>query len=161
MDGLGYEGSYFDENGQCIVNALKFAETMDAYVDICKNGRISGDSADNGPNEMVAESGANAVLYIMYNSSSEKSHKVNLGDGNYGITKALTDDKDRYFTSAIQPNIFSACDRSEGADYSDTVYLTKYLCSADIMNRVDELMVRAPTDTDRYKTNWLKAGHIM
>lgn len=160
-DGLGYEGSYFDENGQCIINAPEFAEAMDAYVDIYKNGWVSGDSVNNGFNEMVAEFGAGTALYIMHNSSSEKSHKANLGDGNYGITKALTNDKGRYFTSAMQPNIFSVCDKGEGADYSGAMYLIKYLCSADIMNHMDELMAKVPTNTDCYETDWFKADHTM
>lgn len=160
-DGLGYEGSYFDENGTCIINAPEFAEALDAYVDIYKNGWVSGDSVNNGFNEMVAEFGAGTALYIMHNSSSEKSHRSNLGDDNYGITKALTNDKGRYFTSAMQPNIFSVCNKGADADYSGAMYLIEYLCSAEQMNHMDELMAKVPTNTACYETDWFKDDKTM
>lgn len=155
-DGLGLEGSYFDENNKCIINAPEFVEAMDAYVSIYKNGWVSGDSVNNGFNEMVAEFGAGTALYVMHNSSSEKSHKANLGDGNYGITKALTNDSGRYFTSAMQPNIFSICNKGADADYSGAMYLIEYLSSADVMNKMDELMAKVPTNTECYETDWFK-----
>jgi len=160
-DGLGYEGSYFDESGKCILNAPEFAEAMDAYVDIYKNGWVSGDSVNNGFNEMVAEFGAGTALYVMHNSSSEKSHKANLGEGNYGIVKALTNDKGRYFTSAMQPNIFSVCNKGDDADYSGAMYLIEYLCSADVMNEMDELMAKVPTNAKCYDTEWFKTDTTM
>ncbi len=160
-DGAGYEGSYFDENNQCILNKPEFVEALDAYVNIYKNGWVSGDCVNNGFNEMVAEYGAGTALYIMHNSSSEKNHKKNLGDGNYGITKALTNDKGRYFTSAMQPNIFSICNKGEGADYSGAMALVSALCSADMMNRMDEAMAKVPTNTSCYETEWFKNDHTM
>lgn len=160
-DGLGYEGSYFDESGQCILGDPAFAEAMDAYVDIYKNGLVSGDSVNNGFNEMVAEFGAGTALYVMHNSSSEKSHRENLGEGNYGIAKALTNDKGRYFTSAMQPNIFSVCNKGDDADYSGAMELIQYLCSADNMNEMDQLMSKVPTNTDCYKTDWFKDNSTM
>ena len=155
-DGLGYEGSYFDENGKCILNAPEFAEAMDAYVDIYKNGWVSGDCVNNGFNEMVAEFGAGTALYVMHNSSSEKSHKSNLGEGNYAVTKALTNDKGRYFTSAMQPNIFSICNKGEDADYSGAMALVEALCSAEMMNRMDQMMAKVPTNVACYETDWFK-----
>ena len=160
-DGLGYEGSYFDESGKCILNAPEFAEAMDAYVNIYKNGWVSGDCVNNGFNEMVAEFGAGTALYIMHNSSSEKNHLSNLGEGNYGITKALTNDKGRYLTSSMQPNIFSICNRGEGADYSGAMELIASLCSADTMNTMCETMAKVPTNTDCYETDWFKNDTTM
>lgn len=160
-DGAGYEGSYFDENNQCILNKPEFVEAMDAYVNIYKNGWVSGDCVNNGFNEMVAEYGAGTALYIMHNSSSEKNHKKNLGEGNYGITKALTNDSGRYFTSAMQPNIFSICNKGEGADYSGAMALVSALCSADMMNRMDEAMAKVPTNTACYETEWFKNDNTM
>ena len=160
-DGLGYEGSYFDENGQCILGAPEFAEAMDAYVGIYKNGWVSGDCVNNDFNEMVAEFGAGTALYVMHNSSSEKNHKSNLGEGNYGVAKALTNDKGRYLTSAMQPNIFSVCNKGADADYSGAMALISSLCSADIMNRMDQLMAKVPTNTDCYETDWFKNDTTM
>ncbi|MCI8661891.1 MAG: extracellular solute-binding protein [Hungatella sp.] len=160
-DGLGYEGSYFDESGKCILNAPEFAEAMDAYVNIYKNGWVSGDCVNNGFNEMVAEFGAGTALYIMHNSSSEKNHLSNLGEGNYGITKALTNDKGRYLTSSMQPNIFSICNKGEGADYSGAMELIASLCSADTMNTMCETMAKVPTNTDCYETDWFKNDTTM
>lgn len=160
-DGAGYEGSYFDENNQCILNKPEFAEAMDAYVDIYKNGWVSGDCVNNGFNEMVAEFGAGTALYIMHNSSSEKNHKSNLGEGNYGVTKALTNDKGRYFTSAMQPNIFSMCNKGDDADYSGAMYLIQSLCSAEIVSELSETMSKIPANTDCYNTDWFKNDNTM
>lgn len=160
-DGLGYEGSYFDENGQCILKAPEFVEAMDVYVDIYNKGWVSGDSVNNGFNEMVAEFGAGTALYLMHNSSSEKSHKANLGQGNYRAVKALTNDKGRYFTSAMQPNIFSVCNKGDGADYSGAMYLIEYLCSADIVNEMSQLMARVPTNMECYDSEWFQSDQTM
>lgn len=160
-DGLGYEGSYFDENGDCILNRPEFVEAMDAYVDIYKNGWISGDSVNNDFNEMVAEFGAGTALYIMHNSSSEVSHKASLGEGNYGAIRALANDEGRYFTSAFQPNLYSLCDKGEDADYSGAMYLIEQLCSANVMGKIDETLSRVPTNTDCYETDWFKEDETM
>lgn len=160
-DGLGYEGSYFDENGDCILDRPEFVEAMDAYVDIYKNGWISGDSVNNDFNEMVAEFGAGTALYIMHNSSSEVSHKASLGEGNYGAIRALANDEGRYFTSAFQPNLYSLCDKGEDADYSGAMYLIEQLCSANVMGKVDETLSRVPTNTDCYEMDWFKEDETM
>lgn len=160
-DGLGYEGSYFDENGDCILDWPEFVEAMDAYVDIYKNGWISGDSVNNDFNEMVAEFGAGTALYIMHNSSSEVSHKASLGEGNYGAIRALANDEGRYFTSAFQPNLYSLCDKGEDADYSGAMYLIEQLCSANVMGKVDETLSRVPTNTDCYEMDWFKEDETM
>lgn len=160
-DGLGYEGSYFDKDGKCIMNAPEFVEAMDAYVNIYKNKWVSGDCVNNGFNEMVAEFGAGTALYIMHNSSSEVNHKANLGEGNYGVTKALTNDKGRYLTSAIQPNIFSLCEKGDGADYTGAMKLIEALCSADMMNRMCQAMAKVPTNSDCYTTDWFKNDPTM
>lgn len=160
-DGLGYEGSYFDENGDCILNRPEFVEAMDAYVDIYKNGWVSGDSVNNDFNEMVAEFGAGTALYIMHNSSSEVSHKASLGEGGYGAVRALANDEGRYFTSAFQPNLYSLCDKGEDADYSGAMYLIEQLCSADVMGKVDETLSRVPTNTDCYEMDWFKEDETM
>lgn len=160
-DGLGYEGSYFDENRDCILDRPEFVEAMDAYVDIYKNGWVSGDSVNNDFNEMVAEFGAGTALYIMHNSSSEVSHRASLGEGNYGAVRALANDEGRYFTSAFQPNLYSLCDKGEEADYSGAMYLIEQLCSADVMGKVDETLSRVPTNTDCYEMDWFKEDETM
>lgn len=160
-DGLGYEGSYFDESGKCIINAPEFAKAMDAYVGIYKNGWVSGDSVNNGFNEMVAEFGAGTALYIMHNSSSDINHKSNLGEGNYKAAKPLANDKGRFFTSALQPNIFSVCNKGEDADYTGAMYLIEQLTSTDIMGTMDQLMAKVPTISDCYETEWFKNDPTM
>lgn len=160
-DGLGYEGEYFDENGNCIINNPKFAEAMDAYVDIYKNGLVSGDSVNNGFNEMVAEYGAGTALYIMHNSSSEPSHKSTLGEGNYGMSKSLQNENGRYFTSALQSQIFSLCNKGDDANYEGAMNLIKYLSSAESMSRMSETMTKVPTNVDCYETDWVKNNEVM
>ena len=46
-DGLGYNGSWFDDEGKCILRDPAFAEALNAYADIYKNGWVSGDSVNN------------------------------------------------------------------------------------------------------------------
>lgn len=78
-DGLGYDGSWFDKDGKCILGDAKFAEALDTYANLYKNNEVSGDSINNNFSQIVAEFGSGVSMYIIHNSSSESTHLTNLG----------------------------------------------------------------------------------
>lgn len=161
-DGGGYGGSYFDESGNCIINKPEFAEALDAYASIYKNGWVSGDCVNNGFNEMVAEFGSQTAMYIMHNSSSRSSHVSNLGDGNFGAAKFLANDEGRYYSSAIQPQIYSVTNtKGQDGDYAGAFELCKYLSSASTVETISKRLGRIPVNTDNYENQWFKEDKFM
>lgn len=161
-DGGGYNGSYFDENGQCIINGEEFVKGLDAYASIYKNNWVSGDSVNNGFNEMVAEFGAETSMYIMHNSSSRPSHEQNLGAGNYAAAKPMTNGNGRYYTSALQPPFFAVTNtKGHDGDYSGAVALIEFLSSADQVTRVTETLDRIPVNMACYEHDWFKSDEFM
>lgn len=161
-DGGGYGGSYFDENGNCIINKPEFVEGLDAYASIYKNGWVSGDCVNNGFNEMVAEFGSQTAMYIMHNSSSKASHESNLGDGNFNAAKALANDEGRYYTSAIQPQIYSVTNtKGQDGDYTGAFELCKYLSSAKTVEKISMKLGRIPVNSDNYENQWFKEDKYM
>lgn len=159
-DGAGYDGSYFDENNQCILNKPEFAEAMDAYANIYKNHWVSGDCVNNGFNEMVAEFGSGTAMYIMHNSSSRNRHEDNLGAGNYGVTKSLYNDEGRYFNSALQSLLY-AISKKEGSDYAGAYELCKFLTSEEVLSSQCELIGNVPVNMDCYEAEWFKNDECM
>lgn len=161
-DGGGYGGSYFDENGTCIINKPEFAEALDAYASIYKNGWVSGDCVNNNFNEMVAEFGSQTAMYIMHNSSSKTSHLNNLGDGNFGVAKALANDQGRYYTSAIQPQLYAVTNtKGQDGDYTGAFELIKFLSSAEVIEEIDQKTGRIPVNKDNYDDTWFVEDKYM
>lgn len=105
-DGLGYGGSWFDDEGKCILSDPAFAEALDTYANIYKNKWVSGDSVNNNFDQIVAEFGAGVSAYIVHNSSSEPTHLQNLGEGNFAAARVLANDQGHYFASGLQPNVY-------------------------------------------------------
>lgn len=161
-DGGGYGGSYFDENGTYIINKPEFVEALDAYAGIYKNGWVSGDCVNNNFNEMVAEFGSQTAMYIMHNSSSKSSHLNNLGDGNFGVSRALANDEGRYYTSAIQPQLY-AVTNTKGADgdYTAAFELIKFLSSAEVIEEIGQKTGRIPVNKDNYDDPWFVEDKYM
>ncbi|MEG0689561.1 MAG: extracellular solute-binding protein, partial [Hungatella sp.] len=161
-DGGGYGGSYFDEKGNCIINKPEFAEALDAYASIYKNGWVSGDCVNNGFNEMVAEFGSQTALYIMHNSSSRSAHLGNLGENNFGAAKALANDEGRYYTSAMQPQMYCVTNtKGQDGDYAGAVALCEYLSSASTVEKISKVLGRIPVNTDNYDDEWFKTDKFM
>lgn len=155
-DGAGYGGAYFDENGQCILNKPEFAEALDAYASIYRKGWVSGDCVNNDFNQMVAEFGSQTAMFIMHNSSSRATHQANLGDGNFAASKPLANDKGRYYTSAIQPQIYSVTNtKGQDGDYTGAFELVKFLSSAQTVEKIGSTLGRIPVNSDNYDDEWL------
>lgn len=161
-DGAGYEGSYFDENNNCIINKPEFVAALDAYADIYKNNWVSGDCVNNGFNEMVAEFGSGTAQYIMHNSSSRPSHESNLGEGNYGVSKSLANDEGRYYNSALQSLLFAVSKKNgDDGDYSGAVELCKFLTSEKVLSALCQFLGSVPVNTDCYEADWFKNDEFM
>lgn len=130
-DGLGYDGSWFDENGKCILGDAKFAEALDTYANLYKNNEVSGDSINNNFSQIVAEFGSGVSMYIIHNSSSESTHLTNLGEGNFAAARVLANDEGHYFASGLQPNVYCITNQGDDHDYSGAVWLMNVLLDAE------------------------------
>ena len=155
-DGLGYNGSWFDENGKCILGDEKFAEALDAYASVYKNGWVSGDSVNNNYAEIVAEFGSGVSMYIVHNSSSEKKHLENLGEGNFAPARVLANDEGRYYASGLQPNVFCVTEQGDDHDYSGALALLNELLSTEVNGGMCEAVGRVPVNAEVTEQDWYK-----
>ncbi len=153
-DGLGYNGSWFDDDGKCILGDPAFAEALDTYADIYKNNWTSGDSINNNFDQIVAEFGSGVSMYIVHNSSSESTHRSNLGEGNFAAARVLANDQGHYFASGLQPNVFCIPDQGEEKDYSGAAWLIDWLLSAEIDGGLCQEIGRVPCNTEVEKQDW-------
>lgn len=161
-DGGGYEGKYFDENNECIINKPEFVEALDAYADIYRNNWVSGDCVNNGFNEMVAEFGAGTAQYVMHNSSSRPNHESNLGAGNYGVSKSLSNDNGHYYNSALQSLLFAVSKKTgKGDDYTGAVELCKFLTSEKALSALCQNTNNIPVNSECYEADWFKNDDFM
>ncbi len=74
--------SYFDENGQCIIDSPEGIEGMKRFVGMYNKYTPESDIT-NGYKEMVAVFGSGTAASVMHNLTSLPMHKENLGDGNF------------------------------------------------------------------------------
>lgn len=155
-DGLGYNGSWFDENGECILDRPEFAEALNAYADLYKNHEVSGDSVNNNFSQIVAEFGSGVSAYIIHNSSSEPTHRNNLGEGNFAAAKVLANDQGHYFASGIQPNIYCVTNQGSNADYTAALWLLSQLTSAECESGLCQVQGRVPVNMRVQEEEWFK-----
>jgi ABC-type glycerol-3-phosphate transport system substrate-binding protein len=161
-DGAGYGGSYFDENYVSIINRPEFVAAMDAYASLYWNNWVSGDSVNNNFGEMVAEFGAGTSVYIMHNSASFSQHMNNFGEGNFGAVRALTNNYGRYFTSGLQPNIYSILNtRGLDGNYDAAWELVKFLSGSEPVARVSAVMGRVPVNTESFNYPWAADSELL
>lgn len=161
-DGCGYNGSWFDENGKCILRNASFVEALDVYANIYKNGWVSGDSVNNNFAEVVAEFGSGVSMYIIHNSSSEANHKTNLGEGNFASATVLANDAGRYYASGLQPNVFCVTkNRDAGHDYTGALVLVDTLLSAEVDGGMCEAVGRVPCNVEVTGQDWYKSNPNM
>lgn len=153
-DGLGYDGSWFDDDGNCILGDPAFAEALDVYANLYKNNQVSGDSINNNFDQIVAEFGAGVSMYIVHNSSSESTHRTNLGDGNFAAARVLANDEGHYYASGIQPNVFCIPEAGDDHDYSGAVWLVDLLLSEEVDGGLCEQLGRVPCNTQIEKQDW-------
>lgn len=74
--------SYFDENGNCVLNSPKAAEGLKRFVKLYKNNTPESDIV-NGYRQMVAVFGSGTAASVMHNLTSMPMHRENLGEGNF------------------------------------------------------------------------------
>lgn len=161
-DGCGYNGSWFDADGKCILRDARFAEALDAYADIYKNGWVSGDSVNNNYSEIVAEFGSGVSMYIIHNSSSESTHRNNLGDGNFAAATVLANDEGRYYASGLQPNVFCVTKNKDADhDYSGALALVNELLSTEIDGGLCREVGRVPCNLEVAEQDWYKTNPNM
>lgn len=153
-DGLGYDGSWFDAEGKCILRDPAFAEALEAYASQYWNNWVSGDSVNNNFSEIVAEFGSGVSMMITHNSSSESTHRSNLGDGNFASARVLANDEGHYFASGLQPNVF--CVTNQGADknYDGAMMLIGMLLDAENNGELCQRVGRVPCNVDVTKQAW-------
>lgn len=155
-DGLGYNGSWFDDNGKCILSRPEFVKALDAYANIYKNKWVSGDSVNNNFNQIVAEFGSGVSAYIIHNSSSEKTHLKNLGAGNFAAARVLANDKGQYYASGLQPNVYCVTKQADKKDYTGALWLLSQLASQECNSQLCQQVGRVPTNIEVQKEDWYK-----
>ena len=155
-DGLGFDGSWFDENGKCILRRPEFTEALNAYADIYKNKWVSGDSVNNNFSQIIAEFGSGVSAYIIHNSSSEGTHRKNLGEGNFAAAKVLANDKGNYFASGLQPNVFCIPKQGDKHDYTGAIWLLSQIVSQECISGLCQRVGRVPTNVEVLKEDWYK-----
>ena len=155
-DGAGYNGSWFDENGKCILRDARFVEAMDKYADIYRNGWVSGDSVNNNFSEVVAEFGSGVSMYIVHNSSSDSTHRKNLGEGNYASARVLGNEEGRYFASGLQPNVYCVTNKGADNDYTGALELISQLIGAKYNGMLCEQVGRVPCNSEVEEQEWYK-----
>lgn len=160
-DGLGYDGNWFDEDGNCILARAEFVEALDAYADIYRNGYVTGDSVNNNYAEVVAEFGSGVSMYIIHNSSSESTHRNNLGEGGFASARVLANDQGHYFASGLQPNIYCIANRGEGADYAGAIALVNYLTLAEYQGELCREVGRVPCNMAVTEQDWYAQNEHM
>ena len=161
-DGCGYNGSWFDDEGKCILSDARFVEALNVYADIYKNGWVSGDSVNNNYAEVVAEFGSGVSMYIIHNSSSESSHRTNLGDGNFASARVLANDEGRYYASGLQPNVFCVTkNKNADHDYTGALALVNELLSTEIDGGLCREVGRVPCNVEVTEQDWYKENPNM
>lgn len=153
---LSYAGetSFFDDDGNSVLNKPKVAEGLDFYVNLYKDGLVSHDAISNGYREMVAEFGAGTAQYIMHNSSSVSEHEKNLGEGNFLPIRPLAGEdgiavcKNPTFMGSV---VFKTTEHPEEA-----ILFAEYLASAEGAGYVDGEEGRVPVNTGVYEQDWYK-----
>ncbi len=155
-DGLGFGGSWFDDEGKCILRDPKMAEALDVYASLYKDGLVSGDSINNNFDQIVSEFGSGVAMYIIHNSSSEPTHLQNLGEGNFAAARVLANDDGHYFASGLQPNTYCIANQGEDHDYTGATWLVSNLLSAECEGGLCEKLGRVPCNTDVMEQDWYK-----
>lgn len=155
-DGLGYDGSWFDKDGKCILGDAKFAEALDTYANLYKNNEVSGDSINNNFSQIVAEFGSGVSMYIIHNSSSESTHLTNLGEGNFAAARVLANDEGHYFASGLQPNVYCITNQGQDHDYSGAVWLMNVLLDPECEGGMCQAIGRVPCNKDVEEQEWYK-----
>lgn len=160
-DGLGYDGSWFDNDGNCILGDEAFAEALDVYANLYKNNEVSGDSINNNFSQVVAEFGSGVSMYIIHNSSSESTHKTNLGEGNFAAARVLANDEGHYYASGIQPNVYCVANQGEDHDYTGAIWLMNVLLDAECEGGLCEAVGRVPCNSDVQSQDWYQGDTEM
>jgi len=74
--------SYFDKNGQCVIDSPEGIEGLKRFAGMY-NVYTPESDITNGYKEMVAVFGSGTAASVMHNLTSLPMHKENLGDGNF------------------------------------------------------------------------------
>lgn len=160
-NGAGYKGSWFDENGKCILSKPEFAKALDAYVNLYKSKEVSGNSVNNNYSEVVAEFGSGVSMYIIHNSSSESTHVKNLGEGNFASARVLANDQGHYFASGLQPNVYCLPNHGTNHDYTGALALISYLTNAENEGAMCQTIGRIPCNKEVSSQDWYKKSKNM
>ncbi len=160
-NGLGFNGSWFDDNGKCILDSPEFVEALNKYADLYKNQWVSGDSVNNNFNQIVAEFGSGVSAYLIHNSSSEKTHVKNLGVGNFAAAKVLANDEGQYYASGLQPNVYCVTKQPGKTDYTGALWLLSQITSQECDSQLCQQVGRVPTNVEVQKEDWYKADTEM
>lgn len=155
-DGCGYGGSWFDDDGKCILRNSAMAEALDVYANLYKNNEVSGDSINNNYDQIISEFGSGVSMYIVHNSSSYPTHVKNLGEGNFASARVLANDAGHYYASGLQPNVYCITNQGDGTDYTGAAWLISELITADCESGLCQAVGRVACNNDVFNDDWCK-----
>ena len=158
---MSYAGAdgFFDENGNCILNQDIFAEAMDKYAGIYKNGWVSRDSVTNGYKEMVAEFGSGISMSMSHNSTSATNHKENLGEGNF--TNAIHPAGKSGKTAIPVPSIIGAAVTTQSSHPAEASKFVEYLGAHSAASYFCQAAGKTPVNDLVYEDEWCKEDPYM
>ncbi|MDO4330754.1 MAG: sugar ABC transporter substrate-binding protein [Lachnospiraceae bacterium] len=158
---MSYAGAdgFFDEEGNCVLNQDVFAEAMDLYAGIYKNGWVSRDSVTNSYKEMVAEFGSGISMSMSHNSTSATNHQENLGKGNF--TNAIHPSGKNGKTAIPVPSIIGAAVTTQSQHPAEAARFVEYLASHEAASYFCEKAGKTPVNDLAYQDEWCQADPYM
>ena len=151
--------SFFDEQGTCVLDQEIFAEAMDKYADIYKNGWVSRDCVTNGYKEMLAEFGSGIAMSMSHNSTSATNHAENLGEGNF--TNAIHPAGANGKTAIPVPSIIGAGITTQSKHPDEAARFVEYLASHEPASYFCENAGKTPVNELVYEDSWCQEDPYM
>ncbi len=158
---MSYAGGtgFFDETGNCVLDQDIFAEAMDQYAGIYKNGLVSRDSVTNGYKEMVSEFGSGISMSMSHNSTSATNHRDNLGEGNF--TNAIHPAGKNGKTAIPVPSIIGAGVSAQSKHPDEAAKFVEYLAAHQAASYFCEQAGKTPVNDLAYQDVWCQADPYM
>ncbi len=153
---MSYAGGtgFFNADGTCVLSEDIYAEALDKYAEIYKNGWTSKDSVTNGYKEIVSEFGSGISMSLTHNSSSVTTHKDNLGDGNFvnAIPPAGKSGK----TSMPSPSIMGSSVTSQSKNPEVAALFCEFLAEHEEASKYCLEAGKTPVNRLVYEDDWCK-----
>jgi multiple sugar transport system substrate-binding protein len=152
--------SFFDNQGNCIINQPEFAEGFEKYVSIYWNGWVSQNSVTNGYQQIVAEFASGSSMFLNHNSSSLPDHLKNLGDGNFSAAEFPRNNRGEYVYTVAQPQTYGVCTGTPELEAAG-IALNLFMANEASVSRVSDVLGRLPAHSKVFSHDWYKNNQYL